>query len=255
MGLGSVTFKDGVRREIKSIFTKGDILSNSDGSYKRLYPNTCNRHIIIDDYELGAGTGYNTDDVAALSDAFEKSTQLSDMIMRHLIYSTLPDLLVNRVNGLKSNVIARYNTVTAKYDDMLKQSKDFYVNECGEDGIKSTKGNPKKIELLGDKMLNKRRRMLLDIIDMYRTEIPSIKSIGDWNYKDCAMLAYDTSDDMKSNKISSAQYNNYYMNLLSHVDEEGSEWERRYHGILQDIIDERLTKESYGLYELMMQFN
>ena len=57
---------------IKSIFSSGIVLGTEDNSdFLRLYPSKCNRHIIIDNFQLGTNQGIDTEYLEKLINKFQ----------------------------------------------------------------------------------------------------------------------------------------------------------------------------------------
>jgi hypothetical protein len=50
--LGTIV-QDGKKKQIRSIFSKGHVLKNDDNTFYHLFPDSCNRHIVLKDFEYG----------------------------------------------------------------------------------------------------------------------------------------------------------------------------------------------------------
>lgn len=243
---------DGQTRNVRSIFTKGKVLGD------KLYAKTANRHIIIENYEVGAGTDYDPDKMGELVDAFGESTKMSNLILNNMIYSVLPDILLENRNSssLVSNSNVQFQAFIDKYNKYIENVSKDIEKKCGKDGVKKTKGNPNKIQQLNDQLMDMREDMIQTIISMYNKDSLNIPVLGNWDFSDCALLASGTNSSSPTMKIGDTKYGNYYFTLLANINtSDNFIWADKYKDLLTSIIDRRLQTESYDLFSIMQEFD
>lgn len=91
----------GEMKNIKSIFSAGTVKSiNNNTDYFRLYPSSCNRHIVLENTEIGNGSEYDMQNqLLDLSDKFQKEGELFTLITNNMCESLLPFILSRRYRG------------------------------------------------------------------------------------------------------------------------------------------------------------
>lgn len=98
--IGTVTQK-GKQKAIKSIFERATVMSTSDNmDYFRLYPDNCNRHIVLSDYVSGNGHTIDVSVLEQLNDVFIDEGYLYALITNNMCQSLLPYILSHRIRGV-----------------------------------------------------------------------------------------------------------------------------------------------------------
>ena len=93
----------GELKEIKSIWETGTVMSvNNDTEYFHLYPDSCNRHIVLTNCKTGSGSTMDISILENLNDQFKEEGYLYSLITNNLAQSLLPYILSNRVRGYYS---------------------------------------------------------------------------------------------------------------------------------------------------------
>ena len=88
-------------KQIKSIFDRATVMSTSDNSdYYRLYPDSCNRHIILTDCLSGSGHTIDISILETLNDNFKYEGYLYSLITNNMAQSLLPYVLSHRIRGI-----------------------------------------------------------------------------------------------------------------------------------------------------------
>lgn len=85
--------------------------------------------------------------------------------------------------------------VYQEFMEHVREIREEYSNDmqklASEDNIRATGGNTKKIKILGDRILSRRKKFADDITDCYLNYKKSLdKSEYDPDYEDCKYLAY-----------------------------------------------------------------
>lgn len=154
---------------IKSIFSTGTVMGTPDNSdFLHLYPSVCNRHIIIDNIQFGTNMGVDTTYMEQVIDKFQHESYLYNLICTNLCYSSLPAILMRRKNG-KKNGISIFNDFRKKQDDISKKFIDDMKKEAKAENIKKTSANYKKVNKLGDKLLDMRAKRIENTLELYNS--------------------------------------------------------------------------------------
>lgn len=259
---------DGETKPIRSIFATGNVEQNNDGSYMRLLSDSCNRHIIINNYTIGFEDEIvDTNKIEAIGNNFKKEAELHQLITDNLCESVMPYILQKRhLLPLFSalGIIQLRPNGRDIYQDFMKdveKVRDKYQKDMKklgtEENIKKTNGSTKKIKALGDKIINRRYKHYLNIKELYFEKKKSLpKCEYDASYEDCKYLAFDNGTKTTT-YIANKDYNNYYMALLSKIDISSNDntYNIEYYNILKKIIEVRMCFESYSLDSLIKEFN
>jgi hypothetical protein len=273
--IGTVT-QNGESRTIRSIFSDGLILADESGiDFKHIYKGAgCTRHFIIDDYTLcGEGVDVNIDSINKINDKFKEESQIYQLLTDNLCESLLPWILTRRYTSKpskgtmgKSKSRPNGRALYSKYLEHISDIRNTYADDMkklsSSDNVKS-KNNVKKMNALGDQIIERRRKYAEDLIYAYTDDRNSIdKCEYDENYSDCKYLAFVHSisegQESTSTKIGNLDYNNYYMALLSKLDMTDSNPNalvKEYYDIIKRIIEIRITREVYKIDVLISEFN
>ena len=255
---------------IKSIFSSGIVLGTEDNSdFLRLYPSKCNRHIIIDNFQLGTNQGIDTEYLEKLINKFQQESFLYNLICNNLCYSVLPYILTRRNDFTmfffeRHNGMEIYNEYKEKIDKISKKFIDDIKDKATKENIKKTAGNYKKINQLGDELLEIRKNRLDNLIDLYNKKENLESCEYDPEFKDCHMLAAGLSEESKfknrigetSYSIGETMYFNYYMSLLANIPliSEEDIYTKEYYDILSSIIETRMAYEKYDIKLIEKEF-
>jgi hypothetical protein len=145
--LGTIV-QGGEKKQIRSIFSKGHVLKNPNGTFYHLFPDSCNRHIVVKDYEYGQGFDFDTAEVESYQDKFIKNTMLYTLIKDNIVYSGLPDIILNRepriLHFMKFHICPFKHSHNI-YDDYIEDFEDEYeykqkliTNAVSTDRLKAT---------------------------------------------------------------------------------------------------------------------
>jgi hypothetical protein len=265
----------GKKKEIRSIFNKGKVLKNPDGSFYHLYPDTCNRHIVIKDFEYGQGFDFDTSEIETYQNKFISNTMLYNLIKDNIVYSGLPDILLNRepkiLHFIKFHICPFkhshniYNDYIEDFEDELDEKQNLITKACSVERLKATKGNTERVNEVADDVNAKREEILSWIISVWRKakSQPMCKYID--SEDDCRYLA-QSSDSKGSVSISRDKFDvihigetkvsNYYGQLLGRIQMiYGDYWSKKYFDVLSDIIIRRMNAEQYSITYLISEFN
>ena len=93
--------QEGKQKQIKSIFSEGEICGNEDNSdFFHLYPSSCNRHIVIKNAKPESGGDYDlTLNIENLTESFKNEGILYALITNNMCQSMLPFVLSRRYRG------------------------------------------------------------------------------------------------------------------------------------------------------------
>lgn len=266
---------DGKSQFIKSIFSRGTVMSeNDDEDFYRLYKSAgTDRHIVIDNYSLGGqATDLNPEKLQELQDVYKDEAVLYQLITDNMCESVLPFILSRRYDNWIGGIppfmpmhIARKNGREIYHDymehirDIRERYSEDMRNLADGDNIRKTNGNMKKMNELGNTILERRRQYADEITDAYLNYKLSLdKSEYDPEYEDCKYLAYVKSikgEQDTTTYIGDEDYFNYYVALLSKLDLRlENKWVKRYYDLLKGIIEERITVENYNISNLKNEF-
>lgn len=277
------TIKQGGKlKDIRSIFSKGKILKNPDDTFYQIYPDTCNRHFVIKDFEYGQGFDFDTSEIEVYQDKFIKNTMLYTLIKDNIVYSALPDIILNREPPILHYLpfhVCIFKHSHNIYDDYIEDFEEDYgdkekmiTDSASVEQIKQTKGNTKKIKQCADTLNNKREQFLSWIISTWREAKNQSMSRYIENDDDCRYLARETSETVSGSlftggmditegafgtaHIGETNVSNYYAQLLSRICMiYGDEWSQKYYDLIAGIIANRMKVEQYSLNYLVSEFN
>ena len=249
---------------IKSIFSTGTVMGTPDNSdFLHLYPSVCNRHIIIDNIQFGTNMGVDTTYMEQVIDKFQHESYLYNLICTNLCYSSLPAILMRRKNG-KKNGISIFNDFRKKQDDISKKFIDDMKKEAKAENIKKTSANYKKVNKLGDKLLDMRTKRIENTLELYNSIDTLPQCEYDRNYKDCHMLAagiekyakYKNRMDDINYKIDDENYDNYYMSILANITltSDNDTYSYEFFNLISNIIDRRNIYEKYDIKHNIAEF-
>lgn len=93
--------QEGTMKQLKSIFSEGEVCGNEDNSdFFRLYPSSCNRHIVLKNVKPESGDNFNLSlEIENLNDKFKNEGILYALITNNLCQSMLPFVLSRRYRG------------------------------------------------------------------------------------------------------------------------------------------------------------
>lgn len=261
--IGQVTV-DEQTKPIRSIFATGEVEATPDGlDYKRVFPDNCNRHIIINNFTFGFEDNIiDTSFIEEINNKFKNEAQLHQLITDNLCESVLPFILCKRYKK-KLPLITRpdgrkyFSDFMKKVEKVREQySKD--MQKIGtEENIRKTNGNRRKMNALGDRIIERRYKHYLNIKDLYMNHRDSYDPCEyDKEYTDCKYLCVNHSMETMMN-IGKDDYNNYYLALLSKVDISSNDnlYNIEYFDILSKIIKRRMLFEKYSIDTLIAEFN
>ena len=245
----------GQTKEVRSIFSKGTIKS-IDNDYYHLYPQFCNRHIVIEDYEMGQGIDYDANDVSVMTKKFGDSGELYSLITNNMCYSLLPTIMSNNTNSVISipSPYTVYDNVIDKFYDIIENTKNKLDPDKLTTDLSGASTDPTVSEKVGDNMLIIREELYDDIVKHYNESCELTCALNK-DFSECACLAFGNSN-LKNVKIGQSTYNNYYFNLLANVNTQSdNEWSMKYYNLLKDIINTRAQSENYDLSSIIQSFN
>lgn len=193
--IGKVTVNNETK-PIRSIFSSGEVEADIDGSFNKVFDN-CNRHIIIKNYAYGMDDNVvDTTFINKINDKFKNEAQLHQLITDNLCESVLPFILSKRYT-FKLPFITRPDgrDIFQKFMDDVKDVRERYAKDMKklgtEENIKATNGNRKKLNQLGDRIIQRRYKHYLDIKDLYVHHKDTFNPCEyDKEYTDCKKLAY-----------------------------------------------------------------
>ena len=108
-------------------------------------------------------------------------------------------------------------------DEIRKQYQDDLKDMASEDSIKNCNGNIRKMNNLGQQIIERRKKYVTDIIACY-TDYKNTVDLSEYDpeYSDCKYLAYAHDIDYRDRRtrtyVNADEYDNYYVTLLSHID-------------------------------------
>lgn len=282
--IGSV-IQNNINKPLKSIFTKGKILSASDNNkeFLHLYPSKANRHIIIADYSIDDSNGYDEKAFTKIGDEINNNTDLYNFIKDNICLSTLPLFLNNHETKKEHanciitptgstckyqnnpSAVKQYKDLMKKYEDILDKEGKKFKDIASAKNIKATGGKNSEMNKIKDAVLEQRENILLKIIDLYNyaKDINQTKKVPYYmnilstiGYEDCFNLCNIEGDNTGYENINNKAYNNYYMYLLSQTDyDTNNEYIKRYQELLLSIIKKRSLYESSAKPDLIKEFN
>ncbi len=245
----------GQTKQVRSIFSKGTIKSiNND--YYHVYPQSCDRHIIIEDYEMGQGIDYDANDVSIMTKKFGDSGELYSLITNNMCYSLLPTIMSNNVSSAIStpSPYTVYDKAIDKFYDIIDNTKNKLDPDKLTSELSGASTDPTVSEKVGDSMLIIREELYNDIVKHYNESCESTCALNK-DFSECACLAFGNSN-LKNVKIGQSTYDNYYFNLLANINtQSNNEWSIKYYNLLKDIINNRAQSENYDLPSIIQSFN
>lgn len=202
--LGQYVDSNGTTKTIKSIFSSGNVLTN-DNQYQHLFPNAPHdRHIIIENCELGNDIEFDTNKIDEIITKLGAIGILESFITDNLNYSILPNILLRR-KELKDGYVDDTGNfiyyamegftgteIYAKWKTHIDNTIDNYYEIKGiskkerkklcdkqTQQIKNTKGNSTKLQNLAQSKIDKRNEFIYGhhlisqekngIIDLYES--------------------------------------------------------------------------------------
>ena len=263
-------------KPIRSIFKTGRILMNEDGDdFFHLYPDSCNRHIVVKDFEFGFACDYKEETIQGFTDRFMENTMLYNLIKDNIVYSTLPKILQNRESRLEHFVefhICFYKHSHNVYDDFIEDFEDDFENQAkaiekasSADKLKATRGNDAKVQKCADEANAAREAFLNWVISWYNkaSSQPKVKYID--NQDDCRYLAQGSAsrggtgivkDEFDVVKVGNTKTSNYYGQLLGRICMiYGDKWSVKYFNLISQIIKNRMSIEQYSITYMISEFN
>ena len=263
--LGSI-IQDGKKKQIRSIFSKGHILKNPDDTFYHLFPDSCNKHIVLKDFEYGQGFDFDTSEIEVFQDKFIKNTMLYNLIKDNIVYSGLPDILLKREPYIMHFV--KFHFCPFKYshniyDDYIEDFEDEYENKqklitnaVSAEKLKATQGKVDKVNKCADELNAARDKFLQWVISEWRKAKNQPMCKYTVNEDDCRYLAQNKQGDFDVVHIGETKVQNYYANLLSRICLiYGDEWSQRYFNVISGIIRKRMSVEQYSITYLISEFN
>lgn len=263
--LGTIV-QGGEKKQIRSIFSKGHVLKNPNGTFYHLFPDSCNRHIVVKDYEYGQGFDFDTADVEGYQDKFIKNTMLYTLIKDNIVYSGLPDIILNRepriLHFMKFHICPFKHSHNI-YDDYIEDFEDEYeykqkliTNAVSTDRLKATQGKVDKVNQCADDLNAARDTFLQWVISEWKKAKSQMLCKYIDNEEDCRYLAQDKDGKLDVARIGETKVQNYYANLLSRICLiYGDEWSQKYFDLISDIIIKRMNVEKYSISYLISEFN
>lgn len=258
---------NGETKPIKSIFATGEVEQNTDGTYKHLLSDECNRHIVINNYTIGFEEDIvNTEYIQSINDKFKKEAQLHQLITDNLCEAVMPRILTKRYSVPLPSILGIIQLrpdgrdIYQKYMKTVENLRERYAKDMKnmgtEENIKKTNGSPKKLKALGFSIIDRRYKHYLDIKRLYEERKNLSKCECDFEFKDCKYLAWDKGTKTTT-YLGDKDYDNYYLSLLSKIDisSNDNEYNIEYYNILKRIIEVRMCFESYSLSNLINEFN
>jgi hypothetical protein len=197
--LGSI-IQDGKKKQIRSIFSKGHVLKNPDDTFYHLFPDSCNRHIVLKDFEYGQGFDFDTSEIEVFQDKFIKNTMLYNLIKDNIVYSGLPDIILHRESWLMHHGTAFHFCFFKHshniYDDYIEDFEDEYENKqklitnaVSTDKLKATQGKVDKVNQCADELNTARDTFLQWVISEWRKAKNQMMCRYIDNEEDCRYLA------------------------------------------------------------------
>jgi len=197
--LGTI-IQDGKKKQIRSIFSKGHVLKNPDDTFYHLFPDSCNRHIVLKDFEYGQGFDFDTSEIEIFQDKFIKNTMLYNLIKDNIVYSGLPDIILHRETWLMHHGTAFHFCFFRHshniYDDYIEDFEDEYENKqklitraVSIDKLKATQGKVDKVNQCADELNTARDTFLQWVISEWRKAKNQMMCRYIDNEEDCRYLA------------------------------------------------------------------
>ena len=274
--IGKVTI-NGVTKEIRSIFDGGTVLANESGDdFLHAFPGSgANRHFIVEDFGYcGEAPDFNTEEIEKIQEKFKLDAYLTQFIGDNICESALPYILTKRydewiykfvgplrVHDERPNGREIYRKYMDVVDDIRKKYQDDLKQLGSEENIKKCNGNMRKMNNLGQQIIDRRKKYITDIISCYKDYKTTLDlSEYDPEYSDCKYLAYAHDIDYRSRKtrtyVNASEYDNYYVTLLSHIDTTiQNPYAKEYYNILKKIIEKRVALEQYDIKVVAAEFN
>lgn len=262
-------------RIMQSIFSCGHIKSTDihNSEFFRLYPSKTSRHIIIENYALNDGIGYNQDDVDSIAQDMDDSAEVCSLLKDHLVQSTLPLILSKHEDEEthKAHLLpephcpyasytgaSQYNELLDEYFETIDRYNKKYEDVCSAKSIKSAKGTKKGTRDLGNRVMNIREEMINDIIKIYdKPANERLKYCAYNDYVDCLNLgSADYSGRLSYDTIKDSVYGNYYVYIMSSLQTDSkNKFVQEYITILKEIILNRSRYEKINFKSLQDEFN
>lgn len=261
--LGTIV-QDGEKKQIRSIFSKGHVLKNPDDTFYHLFPDSCNRHIVLKDFEYGQGFDFDTSEIEVFQDKFIKNTMLYNLIKDNIVYSGLPDIILHRETRLMHHGTAFhfrhshniYNDYIEDFEDEYENKQKLITRAVSTDKLKATQGKVDKVNQCADELNAARDTFLQWVISEWRKAKNQMMCRYIYNEEDCRYLAQDKNGDLDVTKIGETTVQNYYGNLLSRICLiYGDEWSQKYFDLISGIIKKRMSVEKYSISYLISEFN
>jgi hypothetical protein len=178
---------------------------------------------------------------------------LYNLIKDHAVYATLPIILSKHENKSDHSLLIPctakhgndiYVDIITKYEKYLKNAGSELKTLCSEDSIKATGATTSGMNDLSNKVINVREQILNDIIGFYNEAGKDTICINDILENWLSLIGYSVNLEEKTGNIFNALYKNYYVYLLSNIDKSSdSKYYNEYYDLLNDIIQNRLSKE------------
>lgn len=275
--IGNVTL-NGVTKPIRSIFSSGTVLADETGKdFYHLYKSAgANRHIVIENFTyVGEIKEINTDAIDKIKSRFESEAYITELVTDNICESILPWILMRRYTSYKykwgtdfmrvREVRPNGRELFGKYLKYVDKLRNDYLNDLkslgSEDNIKTTKGNPNKVDAVGNSILDRRTKYVNDILYAYQEYKETIdKCEYDPEFSDCKYLALNhkikEGKQDTYTKIGNTDYNNYYVALLSKVSLlVDNPYAKEYYELLKKIIEVRISREVYKIEDIAREFD
>ena len=262
------------KKAIRSIFGSGTVWGTPDGKqFKHLYESAgANRHIVIRNCTIaGEAPELTPELIENIQHEFSQEAELFDLITNNICESVLPWILGRRYTqwifmapGVR---LERKNgrEIFREYMDYVNDIRERYANDIkemnSEDTIRSLNGNRRKIDALGYRILERRKRYAEEIITAYLEYKETLDKVEyDPAFEDCRYLAYvheiGYHTNETSTRVGDLDYFNYYTALLSMLSTyTDNKYVKRYNEILKEIIEERIAAEGYSPDVIRGEFN
>lgn len=252
--------QDGKMVSIKSMFSKGTVRADSDGSAERMFKsNGCDRHVIIDDFMTEESKDVDIESVDKCSQKLENSNYAFNLFKSSLCYSVLPTILSHREE--KPSLLSRdgltiYNDYKQHIDETIDNiclSLGFTKKQAKKAGkviankVTSTNGDYTSLKGVSEELIevrekfltgthdwSKKKNGLFDLYSNYKDKQDKCKL--DTSFSDCKLLGPK-----------------YYVQLLADIDISDSDntYAAKYYSLISEILTKRDYFEKVALDDIV----